>query len=63
MLRKANGKDVLVVEKLNWLIINSFLKIALQKMVIIASAKSVEIRRRENNYGIKTMCEMRKVDG
>ena len=63
MLRKVNEKDVLVAEKLNWLIINSFLKTALQKMDIIASVKSVETRRRENNYGIKTMYKMWKDNG
>lgn len=63
MLRKVNGKDVLVAEKLNWLTINSFLKTALQKMAIIVSVKSAETRRKENNYGIKAMCKMRKDDG
>ena len=32
-------------------------------MDTIVSVKSVETRRRENNYGIKIMCEMRKVNG
>ena len=63
MLRKVNEKDVLVAEKLNWLIINSFLKTALQKMAIIVSVKSVETKRRENNYGIKTMYKMWKDNG
>lgn len=63
MLRKVNGKDVHDADMSNWLIINSFLKIVHLKMVIIASVKSVEIRRKECNYGIEIMCKMRKDDG
>lgn len=63
MLRKVNGRDVLGVDRLNWLTTSSFLKTAHLKMAIIASVKNVETKRRRLNYGIEIMYEMWKVNG
>lgn len=63
MLKRVNEKDVQDVDKLNQLTINSFLRIAHQKMDITVFVKNAEIRRKESSYGIKTLRKMRQDDG